>query len=58
MKQYEIVKRPGSAMDAYTQATYVAKAYLQANNEAKYKEWKAIEKKEGHRTGAPAEMLQ
>ena len=42
-KQYEIAKKNGSDMDAYTQASLVSAAYLQANDEVNYKKWKAIE---------------
>ena len=34
VKQYEIAKRSGSAMDAYAHAGLVAAAYLQAKDEA------------------------
>lgn len=53
VKQYEIAKRNGSAMDAYVQASLVAAAYLQANDEANYGKWKAIERQEASRAGMP-----
>lgn len=57
VKQYEIAKRSGSAMDAYIHASLVAAAYLQAKDEASYKKWKEIEKQEGIKAGVPPEML-
>lgn len=51
IKQYEIAKKNGSAMDAYVQAGVVAAAFLQANDEENYKKWKSIEKSEGKRLG-------
>jgi len=55
VKQYEIAKRSGNAMDAYVQAGLVAAAYLQAKDETNYKKWKEIEKQEAARAGMPAE---
>ena len=40
LKQWEIVERNGSDADKWVHAGVVAGAYLQAGNEAKYKEWK------------------
>jgi len=40
-------------MDAYVQASLVAAAFLQAEDEANYKKWKEIEKQEGRRAGMP-----
>ncbi|MFZ3065821.1 MAG: hypothetical protein WA277_11130 [Nitrospirota bacterium] len=57
VKQYEIAKRSGSAMDAYVHASLVAAAYLQAKDEANYKKWKEIERQEGIRVGMPSNML-
>jgi hypothetical protein len=42
-KQYSIAKRNGTDMDAYVQASLVAAAYLQANDEVNYKKWKEVE---------------
>jgi hypothetical protein len=53
VKQYEIAKRSGSAMDAFIHAGLVAAAYLQAKDEANYQKWKAIERQEGARAGVP-----
>lgn len=50
-RQYEIAKKNGTAMDAYTRACLVAECYLQAKDEANYKKWKAIEKEEAKNAG-------
>lgn len=42
--QYEIAKKQGDAMQTCVQAGMVSAAYLQAQDEAKYNEWKATEK--------------
>ncbi len=42
--QYDIAKKQGDAMQTCVQAGMVSAAYLQAEDEAKYNEWKAIEK--------------
>lgn len=55
VKQYEIAKRSGSAMDAYVHASLVAAAYLQAKDEPNYKKWKEIEKREAARAGMPVD---
>lgn len=52
-KQYKIAKENGTAIDAYTQASLVSAAYLQANDQENYKKWKAIEKEEAKRAGMP-----
>jgi hypothetical protein len=54
-KQYEIAKRSGTAIDAYTQASLAAECYLQAKDEENYKKWKAIAKQEAVRAGVPFE---
>lgn len=51
--QYDIAKRNGSAIDAYVAAGFVAAAYLQAEDEANYQRWKAIERQEARRAGMP-----
>ena len=43
IKQYEIVKRNGSAMESCVHAGFVAAAYIQAKDEANYKIWHDIE---------------
>lgn len=42
--QYKMVSDHGSATDQCVQAQYVSAAWLQAKNDAKYEQWKAIEK--------------
>ena len=42
--QYDIAKKQGDPMQTCVQAGMVSSAYLQAKDEAKYNEWKAIEK--------------
>lgn len=51
VKQYEIAKRNGSAIDAFSAASMVCAAYLQAKDEANYKKWKEIEKQEAQLAG-------
>lgn len=41
--QYEIASRQGDAMQICVQAGFVAAAFLQAQNEAEYRRWKATE---------------
>ena len=57
VKEYEIAKRSGSAMDAYVHAGMVCAAYLQANDETNYRKWKKIEREEGIRAGMDPDML-
>lgn len=42
--QYNIAKKQGDKMQTCVQAGMVSVAYLQAKDEAKYNEWKEIEK--------------
>ncbi len=51
VRQYDIAKRNGNAIDASVAASFVAAAYLQAEDEANYKKWKAIEARESKRAG-------
>lgn len=51
VKQYEIAKNSGNAIDAYVHAGIVAAAYLQAQDEPNYKKWKDIEKEEAKNAG-------
>lgn len=44
VEQYEIAKRQGDKMMICAQASVVSAVYLQAKDEAKYNEWKEIEK--------------
>ncbi len=53
VKQYDIAKRSGSAMDAYVHASLVAAAYLQAKDEPNFQKWKKIETEEARRAGMP-----
>ena len=53
VKQYEIAKRNGSAMDACVQAGFVTAAYLQAKDESNYKLWKITESSDCARAGLP-----
>jgi len=53
VKQYDIAKRSGSAMDAYVHAGLVCAAYLQAKDEPNYQKWKKIEAEEARRAGMP-----
>lgn len=52
-KQYEIAKNGGDKVQTYVQASLVASAYLQANDEVNYNKWKAIEKQEAKNAGVP-----
>jgi hypothetical protein len=51
VRQYEIAKRNGTAIDASVAAGFVAAAYLQAEDEANYQRWKKIEEEENKRAG-------
>ena len=42
LKQWDIISRNGSDAEKYIHAGIIAGCYLQAGNEAKYKEWKEI----------------
>ena len=44
--QYNMVVRSGTSIDRCVHAGMVAAAHLQANDEEKYKRWKAIEKQD------------
>jgi hypothetical protein len=55
VKQYEIAKKRGGAMDACVQAGVVAAAYLQAKDENEFKKWKAIERTDCARAGVAIE---
>jgi hypothetical protein len=55
VKEYEIAKRSGTKMDVCVHASLVAAAYLQAKDEAKYREWKATEKADCAVAGLPPE---
>lgn len=51
IKQYEIVKRSGSALEASVHAGLIAGLYLQAKDEANYMRWRSIERQEARRAG-------
>lgn len=51
IKQYEIVKKDGTEIECYTQASLVAAAFLQAKDEANYNKWKEIEKQHAKAAG-------
>ena len=53
VRQFEIARRNGTAMDVCLQAMGVSAAYLQANNEPKYAQWKIIEKQACRSAGMP-----
>jgi hypothetical protein len=53
VKQYDIAKRSGSAIDAYLHAGLVSAAYLQAKDESNYQKWKKIEAEEARHAGVP-----
>lgn len=53
VKQYDIAKTSGSAMDRCVQAGFVAAAYLQAKDDANYKVWKQTESDECGAAGVP-----
>ena len=53
VKQYEIAKRSGSAVDACVQAGVVSAAYLQLQDETNYSQWKATQKSDCYLAGVP-----
>lgn len=53
VKQYEIAKRNGTAMDRCVQAGMVTAAFLQANDEANYSAWKRTEEADCRAAGLP-----
>jgi hypothetical protein len=53
VKQYDIAKREGDAMQVCVQAGFVAAAYLQAKEEGSYERWKGTEKADCRRAGVP-----
>jgi len=54
VKKYDIAKRSGTKMDICVQAGLVSAAYLEAKNEDKYREWKAIERADCVAAGLPS----
>jgi len=53
--QYHIAVRNGTPMDRCVHAGLVSAAYIQAKDEANYKEWKAREKADCAAAGVPEE---
>ena len=53
VEQYHIAVRDGTAMDRCVQAGMVSAAYLQAKDEAKYREWKETEEADCKAAGVP-----
>ena len=51
IKQYEIAKRGGSAIDACVQAGIVSASFLQAKDESNYQQWKEQEERDCRRAG-------
>ena len=53
VQQYNIAKRDGTKMDACVQAGLVTAAYLQAQDESSYQQWKQIESADCSAAGVP-----
>lgn len=53
VKQYQMSVRNGNPIEICFQASMVATAYLQANDEPNYKRWKEIERGDCARAGIP-----
>lgn len=53
VRQYDIAKRNGTAIDACVQAGMVSAAFLQANDEPNYAQWKQTEKSDCAAAGLP-----
>lgn len=53
VNQYRIAERQGNKIQICVQAMQVSAAYLQAQNEASYNNWKEIEKMDCVRAGMP-----
>ena len=51
VKQYEIANRQGDKMQICVQAGFVSAAYLQAQNESSYRNWKDIQEMDCKRAG-------
>lgn len=54
IEKYEIIKRNGSAMDAYLQADLISRLFLDKKDEVNYKKWKTIKYCEGIRAELPS----
>jgi predicted nucleic acid-binding Zn ribbon protein len=53
VQQYQIAKRQGDSIQVCVQAGLVSAAYLQAQDEANYQQWKATETADCRRAGMP-----
>jgi hypothetical protein len=53
VKQYEMAKRSGDQMQACVHAGFVSAAYMQAKDEANYRDWLAVEKRDCEAAGLP-----
>lgn len=53
VREYNIAKEKGGAMDACVHAGMVAAAYLQANDSSNYELWKATERVDCEKAGLP-----
>lgn len=53
VSKYEIAERQGDKIQTCVQAMQVSAAYLQAQNESSYRNWKDIEKTACARAGIP-----
>ena len=53
VKQYGIVSRNGSAIDRCVHAGMVTAAFAQAKDEARYAQWKDIERRDCRAAGVP-----
>lgn len=51
--RYQIAKREGNAIQVCVQAGFVSAAYLQAKDEANYRQWKETESNDCQRAGLP-----
>lgn len=51
--QYRIAARSGSVIDRCVQAGMVTAAYLQAQDEANYASWKAVQRRDCKAAGVP-----
>lgn len=53
VKQYELVKKNGSAIERCTYAQIVVASYVQAKDEANHVKWKQVEAEECAAAGVP-----
>lgn len=57
VNQYNIAAQSGSAMDRCVQAGMVAAAYLQAEDQESYSQWKNTERVDCRAAGMPAQAM-